>query len=141
MPAGREPTARDSRQGILTRTTPADRGLVRLPVLTPHLEFRDLGEQQTLLVSESFNTLLHGELYRALLPLLDGRHPYDEIVAAVGETHSAVDVPRRRGFAVRQGLRRLRRSRAGPAPGGLLVVPGRIATLGRAAAGGVAHRR
>ena len=80
------------RQGILARTTPADRGLVRLPALTPHLEFRDVGEAQTLLVSESFNTLLHGELYRTLLPLLDGRHSCDEIVAAAEGTHSAVEV-------------------------------------------------
>ena len=85
-------TGADSGQGILTRTTPADQGLVRLPALTPHLEFHDLGEQQTLLVSESFNTLLHGELYRALLPMLDGRHPCDEIVAALEGTHSAVGV-------------------------------------------------
>ena len=80
------------RQGILTRTTPADRGLVRLPALTPHLEFRDIGEGRTLLVSESFNTLLHGELFAALLPLLDGRRSCEEIVAAVEGTHSAVDV-------------------------------------------------
>ncbi|MYF77649.1 MAG: TOMM precursor leader peptide-binding protein [Acidobacteria bacterium] len=80
------------RQGILTRTTPADQGLVGLPALTPHLEFHDVGEAQTLLVSESFNTLLHGELYRTLLPLLDGRHSCDAIVAAVEGTHSAVAV-------------------------------------------------
>ena len=80
------------RQGILARTTPADRGLVSLPALTPHLEFHDVGEAQTLLVSESFNTLLHGELYRKLLPLLDGRRSCDEIVAAAEGTHSAVEV-------------------------------------------------
>ncbi len=80
------------RQGILTRTTPADRGLVRLPALTPHLDFRDIGEGRTLLVSESFNTLLHGELFAALLPLLDGRRSCEEIVAAVEGTHAAVDV-------------------------------------------------
>ncbi len=81
-----------SRPGILTRTTPADQGLVGLPALTPHLEFHDVGEAQTLLVSESFNTLLHGELYRALLPLLDGRRSCDAIVRAVEGTHSAVEV-------------------------------------------------
>ena len=82
----------DSRPGILTRTTPADQGLVRLPALAPHLKFHDLGQEQTLLVSESFNTLLHGELYRTLLPLLDGRHSNDEILAGVEGAHSAVDV-------------------------------------------------
>ena len=80
------------RQGILTRTTPADQGLVNLPALTPHLEFHDVGEAKTLLVSESFNTLLHGDLYRTLLPLLDGRRSCDAIVAAVEATHSAVEV-------------------------------------------------
>ena len=76
----------------MLRTTPADRGLVKLPALAPHLEFRVIGEQQTLLVSESFNTLLHGKLYCSLLPLLDGRRRADEIVAAVGSDHAAGDV-------------------------------------------------
>ena len=80
------------RQVILIRTTPSDQGLVRLPALAPHLRFHDIGGQQTLLVSESFNTLLHGELYCNLLPLLDGRHPQEEIVAALGGAHAATDV-------------------------------------------------
>ena len=78
--------------GILARTTPSDQGLVELPALVPHLRFRDIGEQQMLLVSESFNTLLHGKLYRSLLPLLDGRHTREEIVAALEGTHAAADV-------------------------------------------------
>jgi len=80
------------RPGILTRTTRADRGIVRLPALTPHLRFHDIGEAQVLLVSESFNTLLHGKLHCDLLPLLDGRHPSDEIVAALEGAHAATDV-------------------------------------------------
>ncbi|MYD72332.1 MAG: TOMM precursor leader peptide-binding protein [Acidobacteria bacterium] len=80
------------RPGILTRTTPADQGLVELPTLAPHLQFRDIGEQQTLLVAESFNTLLHGKLYGELLPLVDGRHAQDEIVAALAGAHAAADV-------------------------------------------------
>jgi len=79
-------------RGILTRTTEADRGPVERPVLAPHLEYHDIGERQTLLVSESFNTLLHGQLYCSLLPLLDGRHPRDEIVAALEGAHTAADV-------------------------------------------------
>ena len=79
-------------RGILTRTTPADQGLVKLPTLAPHLQFHDVGVEQTLLVSESFNTLLHGKLNRDLLPLLDGRHPLDEIVAALDSAHAASDV-------------------------------------------------
>ena len=76
----------------LTRTTPADQGLVELPALTPHLQCHAIGEAQTLLVSEAFNTLLHGKLNGDLLPLLDGRHPLDEIVAALAGAHGAGDV-------------------------------------------------
>ena len=79
-------------RGILTRTTAADRGFVERPALAPHLEFHDVGERQTLLVSEAFNTLLHGQLYSCLLPLLDGRHPQDEIVAALEGAHATADV-------------------------------------------------
>ena len=79
------------RRGILTGTTPADRGLVELPALAPHLQFHEVGEQQALLVSESFNTLLHGRLYCDLLPLLDGRRQV-EIVEALEGAHAAADV-------------------------------------------------
>ena len=85
-------TDKNPRQGILNRTTPADRGPVALPTLAPHLQFHDIGERQTLLVSESFNTLLHGDLYRELLPLLDGGRTQDEIVAALEGVHAAADV-------------------------------------------------
>ena len=83
---------RNSRRGILIRATPEDQGLVALPALTPHLRFHDVDEQQVLLVSESFNTLLHGKLYGDLLPLLDGRHSRDEIAAALEGRHASVDV-------------------------------------------------
>jgi len=85
-------TDTDPRQGILVKTTPADLGPVKLPALTPHLQFHPVGAQQTLLVSESFNTLLHGKLHCDLLPLLDGRHPPDEIVAALESAHAGADV-------------------------------------------------
>ena len=80
------------RRGILTGTTPADRGLVELPALVPHLQFHEIGEQQALLVSESFNTLLHGRLYCDLLPLLDGRRRQGEIIEALEGAHAAADV-------------------------------------------------
>ena len=48
-------------------------------------------KRQTLLVSESFNTLLHGPIYGDLLPLLDGR-PQDDIAAALNGVHGAADV-------------------------------------------------
>ena len=80
------------RRGILTRTTPADRGLVEFPALTPHLQFQEIGEGQTLLVSESFDTLLHGGLYCDLLPLLGDRRPLAGIAAALDGRHPAADV-------------------------------------------------
>ena len=86
------PTSTHARQGKLMRTTPADRGLVELPALTPHLQSHVIGPQQTLLVSESFDTLLHGGLLHDLLPLLDGRRPLDGIVADLEDRHAAADV-------------------------------------------------
>ena len=91
-PEVQTPTESSAGRGILNRTTPADQGLVQVPALTPHLRFHVIGEQQTLLVSESFNTLLHGQLYCDLLPLLDGGHGHEEIVAALDGTHAAADV-------------------------------------------------
>ena len=80
-----------SPQGILTKVSAADRGLVERPTLTPHLEFHPVDDEQTLLVSESFNTLLRGPIYGDLLPLLDGR-PQDDIVAALAGKRTAADV-------------------------------------------------
>lgn len=85
-------TAGTAPQGILTRWTPDDRGPVRIPSLTPHLEFHAIGDDRALLVSESFNTLLHGKLCCDLLPLLDGRHEEDGIVTALAGVHDARDV-------------------------------------------------
>ena len=85
-------TSMNAHQGILTRTTPADRGLVDLPALTPHLRSHAIDAQQTLLVSESFDTLLHGGLLCDLLPLLDGRRPLAGIVADLEGRHAAADV-------------------------------------------------
>ena len=76
----------------MIRSTPADRGQVRLPEIVPHMQFREIGKWQTLLVSESFNTLLHGRLYSDLLPLLDGRRAVSEIVGALEGSHAATDI-------------------------------------------------
>ena len=88
------PTQADTspRRGILTRTTAADQGLVELPALAPHLMFHDIGEGRALLVSESFNTLLHGVLTCDLLPLLDGKRSLSGIVAALDGRHADADV-------------------------------------------------
>ena len=84
--------ARQTPHGILSKRTTEDEGLVAHPALVPHLQSHDIGEDRTLLVSESFNTLLHGKLNRNLLPLLDGRRSLDEIVAALADSHAAGDV-------------------------------------------------
>ena len=81
-----------SRNGILTRITPEDQGSVKLPALAPHLQSHIIGDEQALLVSEQFNTLLHGELICSLLPLLDGRHSRDEIVRRLENSGPANDV-------------------------------------------------
>ena len=45
-----------------------------------------------LLVSEAFNTLLHGSLYCDLLPLLDGRRTQQEVVTTLEEAHATADI-------------------------------------------------
>ena len=65
---------------------------MKRPALAPHLQFHEIGDGQMLLVSESFNTLLHGKLYAELLALLDGERTLDEVVAALDGTHAATDV-------------------------------------------------
>ena len=74
--------------GILTKTTPEDQGLVKLPALAPHLKFHDIGDHKVLLVSESFNTLLHGKLYCDLLPLLDGCNSLDSILSSLDSEYN-----------------------------------------------------
>ena len=86
------PPAAIPQHGILQRTAAADRVPVALPVLTPHLEVRLIGDDQALLVSESFNTLLRGRVHGDLLPLLDGQRSHDDIVAALDGRYPAADV-------------------------------------------------
>ena len=87
-----EMTGAERTSGILSRVTAADTGFIEVPALAPHLEFRPIGDGQTLLVSESFNTLLRGQLYCDLLPLVDGRSPQGTIVPALADRHAAADV-------------------------------------------------
>ena len=77
---------------LLQKATPEDTGRVEHPALTPHLRFHGIADGQALLVSESFNTLLHGKIYTDLLALLDGQRTLDEIVAVLDGTHAATDV-------------------------------------------------
>ena len=85
---------KDSRPGILKKVTSADLGRVTRPKLTPQLEFRLLEGQRVLLVSEAFNTLLRGQIYADLLPLLDGRRTAGDIAALLAGAHSAPEVER-----------------------------------------------
>ena len=76
----------------MTHSTQADRGFINQPGLTPHLQYHILENDQVLLVSEFFNTLLHGNLYCRLLPLLDGLHTLNAITAELDGIHPSQTV-------------------------------------------------
>ena len=78
--------------GILARRTVADRGLVEVPLLAPHLAFYVLDDYNVILRSETFETALHGNCYPDLLPHLDGGRSRREIVALLAAKHPAIDV-------------------------------------------------
>ena len=82
----------NSHRGLLAKTTTEDQGLVKQPVLTPHLRIHDVGDQQILVVSESFNTLLRGGLFCDLLPMMDGTNSLDTIVKALEPEHGFTNV-------------------------------------------------
>ena len=87
-----QPTGSFGRIARLALTTDADRGLVERPLLAPNLELRPLGGNATMLVSESFSSLLEGELYMDLLPLLDGTRTRLALARALADKHPAVTV-------------------------------------------------
>ena len=89
---GKPSTDTRARTGLLGKTAAADRGAVDLPVLAPHLDFRPIDADLTLLASESFNTLLRGRIHGDLLPLLDGRRTHGDIVAGLADTHPEPDI-------------------------------------------------
>ena len=72
--------------------TAADTGLIKRPALAPHFTFQPVDDKQVFLVSENFNTLLHGGIHSNLLPLLDGRHSVQDIVCALQGAHPESDV-------------------------------------------------
>ena len=81
-----------SGSGILHKLTAQDTCLVNLPSLTPHLQFHPIDGQRTLLVSETFNTLLNGEIYSSLLPLLDGQHSHGDICKELDSYYSESEI-------------------------------------------------
>lgn len=85
------------------RSVGADRSGMERPELTPHLEYRSIGDGQVLLVSETFNTLLHGPVYGDLLPLLDGCRTQETIVAALAEVHPQADVEKALAYLAAKG--------------------------------------
>ncbi|MCY4295879.1 MAG: TOMM precursor leader peptide-binding protein [Gammaproteobacteria bacterium] len=76
----------------ISRKTAADKGLIEKPQLAPHFQFHPMDDRQVFLVSETFNSLLHGGIYADLLPLLDGRRTRQEIVAALGDGYAETEV-------------------------------------------------
>ena len=81
----------------------SDSGQIARPALAPHLEYRSIGDGQVLLVSETFNTLLHGQVYGDLLPLLDGYRSRDSIVDALDGAHRETDVCKALAFLQSRG--------------------------------------
>ena len=73
---------------ILQRAVADERGVIKVPQLVAHFSFRPLEDHRVLLYSESFNTLLRGPIYCDLLPLLDGRHSYEDLVGALAASHA-----------------------------------------------------
>ena len=93
----------DAPYGILNRVTGADTGLVEVPRLTPHLEFHVIEDRQALLVSDTFNTLLHGQIHADLVPLLDGSRSRHDIVAALAGAYAAAAVEKALVFLTSKG--------------------------------------
>lgn len=79
-------------RGILHKVGTADLGVIEMPTLTPHLEFRQIDDGQVLLVSELFNTLLRGPIHSDLLPLLDGSRSDRDITVALSGAYPESEV-------------------------------------------------
>ena len=75
----------------MKRFTAADRGVVEVPVLAPHLGLQRIEGEQLLLVSETGGTLLRGELSCDLMPLLDGHRTQKEIATALARPAEHVE--------------------------------------------------
>ncbi len=67
-------------------------GTIKRPMLAPHLDYRLIEDATVLLVSESFNTLMHGQVYADLLPIIDGRSSETQIRQALGAQYTAEQV-------------------------------------------------
>ena len=67
-------------------------GAINKPVLTPHLDYRLIEAATVLLVSESFNTLLHGQIYADLLPVVNGCLSVTQIKQALAAQYTGAQI-------------------------------------------------
>ncbi len=91
---GRPPAVGGIRRGLqgLRHVTAADRSLVAVPMLAPHLRFGILPGVGVLLASEETTVELRGRCFGDLLPLLDGSRTRQAIVAELEGRHPPVEV-------------------------------------------------
>ena len=91
---GRPPLVGGVRRGLqgLRHVTAADRSLVAVPMLAPHLRFGILPGDGVLLASEETTVELKGRCFGDLLPLLDGSRTRQAIVAELEGRHPPVEV-------------------------------------------------
>ncbi len=78
-------------QGV-RHVTAADKGLVTVPMLAPHLRFDVVNSDRVLLVAEGVAVELNGRCFGSLLPLLDGSRTRRQVLAELENGHSPVEV-------------------------------------------------
>ncbi|MCY4287461.1 MAG: hypothetical protein OXC63_02590, partial [Aestuariivita sp.] len=76
----------------VTLKTAVDNGLIKRPALLPNFIVQNLDNNQSFLVSETANTLLHGAVYPDLLPILNGTLSREEVIEQLADHHSAESV-------------------------------------------------
>ena len=76
----------------VTLKTAVDNGLIKRPALLPNFIVQNLDNNQSFLVSETANTLLHGAVYPDLLPILNGTLSREEVIEQLADRHSAESV-------------------------------------------------
>ena len=81
---------------LIRNSTEHDRGIIEYPMLSPHFEIQELSGTDTpnslLLVSATFTTVMTGQRYLDILPLLDGTRTRHEIAKSVAGSHTRMEV-------------------------------------------------
>ena len=93
-----------SNTGILTKYSDADRGLVEIPTLSPHLGFHIVDGDRVILRSNSFDTAVSGSCFADVIPLLDGSLSRRSIMTRLSDKHSAIDVQTALVFLASRGF-------------------------------------